>query len=849
MDIKNIRDKQIRDALMMASDVIDPNNRTSRDYGEDVKRWREERGKAGRKKNYNPWADPENMYTHPSEERHDPKDPLYHVSPEEFRKGAYGRGVYALRSGGRAGMATGGDPTDAYISSLYQNVMGRQADPEGQAFWRQQLEEGNLSQADILRNFAQSPEFQNLYKANPSQAVNTLYQTALGRAPDPTGLDFWTQQAQKGLDLGQIVSGFTESEEGQTVQDINKLYQDYFGNIATPDQIQSAQQYLNTEDWGSLIEKTFPVRDTSEEYDIASNKGGWKSIATPVPQSSEDLQAHFGPLEKQYNLPPGTLLGMMGAESTYGANQLNSKGYKGAFQFGGDAIREYNRAHPDAPLTSKNIYDWKKAADAAAWYAAQNADRFREKTGRDPLANELYNMHQQGFGGYTTIAANPKMKAVDALDKIMGRGKAIASIKYNLPPSLQGKVSFQDVTGEEFVEGWRESYKDKFKGPDNSGVQAISQYYGVQPDVILAGGTTTSDLSAGIDPALLGVGAGGSGAPVYIPGGGTGFVPGGGGTTGPADISGAGGDYTGGHGGGGTGHVGVGGGHFGTHTGTPHTTGGVHHVIHGGTNVGHPTGTHGVGSVSYLDSGGGYHPGGSFSDYAGSHGFGHSFVGQHHVPYNPIALPGAGGFSHGHHGGHGWAHPDWFNSSMHSGGEQSFFKSGGAVKEALRIARAAGGGAWTRKEGKNPEGGLNEKGRASLRAQGHDIKRPQPEGGARRDSFCARMKGMKAKLTSAETANDPDSRINKSLRKWNCADGGAIDDAIRTARKSGGEVWDKPRPKSLGKPDPLTSKEKSKAKRMAKAAGRPYPNLIDNMRAARADGGPINDALRIAKGR
>ena len=77
--------------------------------------------------------------------------------------------------------------------------------------------------------------------------------------------------------------------------------------------------------------------------------------------------------------------------------------------------------------------------------------------------------------------------------------------------------------------------------------------------------------------------------------------------------------------------------------------------------------------------------------------------------------------------------------------------------------------AWQRKEGKNPEGGLNAKGRASYnRETGGNLKRPQPEGGKRRDSFCARMKGMKKKLTSAETANDPDSRINKSLRAWNC---------------------------------------------------------------------------------
>jgi hypothetical protein len=76
--------------------------------------------------------------------------------------------------------------------------------------------------------------------------------------------------------------------------------------------------------------------------------------------------------------------------------------------------------------------------------------------------------------------------------------------------------------------------------------------------------------------------------------------------------------------------------------------------------------------------------------------------------------------------------------------------------------------AWQRKEGKNPAGGLNAKGRASAKAQGMDLKPPQPEGGARKKSFCARMEGMKKKLTSAKTANDPDSRINKSLRKWKC---------------------------------------------------------------------------------
>jgi len=85
-------------------------------------------------------------------------------------------------------------------------------------------------------------------------------------------------------------------------------------------------------------------------------------------------------------------------------------------------------------------------------------------------------------------------------------------------------------------------------------------------------------------------------------------------------------------------------------------------------------------------------------------------------------------------------------------------------------------GAWTRKEGKNPEGGLNERGRASLRAEGRDIKRPVSReeaqhsevAAARRRSFCSRMEGMRKHLTGAKAAKDPNSRINKSLRKWDC---------------------------------------------------------------------------------
>ena len=60
------------------------------------------------------------------------------------------------------------------------------------------------------------------------------------------------------------------------------------------------------------------------------------------------------------------------------------------------------------------------------------------------------------------------------------------------------------------------------------------------------------------------------------------------------------------------------------------------------------------------------------------------------------------------------------------------------------------------------------------------------------------------------------------------------DDTDFTQYAEGGEVWDKTRPKKLGAPKAMSGDKKAKAKAMAKAAGRPYPNLIDNMRAARS---------------
>jgi hypothetical protein len=82
--------------------------------------------------------------------------------------------------------------------------------------------------------------------------------------------------------------------------------------------------------------------------------------------------------------------------------------------------------------------------------------------------------------------------------------------------------------------------------------------------------------------------------------------------------------------------------------------------------------------------------------------------------------------------------------------------------------------AWQRKEGKNPAGGLNAKGRASAKKQGMNLKPPvsvaqakkSPKAAARRKSFCARSAGQMKKFPDA--AKDPNSRLRKARRKWDC---------------------------------------------------------------------------------
>jgi FMN phosphatase YigB (HAD superfamily) len=104
--------------------------------------------------------------------------------------------------------------------------------------------------------------------------------------------------------------------------------------------------------------------------------------------------------------------------------------------------------------------------------------------------------------------------------------------------------------------------------------------------------------------------------------------------------------------------------------------------------------------------------------------------------------------------------------------------------------------AWQKSSGKNKNGGLNKKGVASYRREHPGSKlqtavttkpsklKKGSKASKRRKSFCARMKGMKKSRTSAKTAHDPNSRINKSLRKWNCESVEQLYDVLQTLKEN-----------------------------------------------------------------
>ncbi|WP_421120414.1 DUF4214 domain-containing protein [Aquihabitans daechungensis] len=99
------------------------------------------------------------------------------------------------------------------VTRLYSAYFLRSPDDDGLEFWVNRSRNGTRLYA-ISSTFAASSEFVRRYGAlTNAEFAALVYQNVLGRAPDPTGLAYWTKQLDKGQTRGRMMVGFSESSE------------------------------------------------------------------------------------------------------------------------------------------------------------------------------------------------------------------------------------------------------------------------------------------------------------------------------------------------------------------------------------------------------------------------------------------------------------------------------------------------------------------------------------------------------------------------------------------------------------------------------------------------------------
>ena len=109
---------------------------------------------------------------------------------------------------------------------MYQQTLNRQPDPQGLASWVNGLKSGELSGANVARNFIFSQEFTNKNLSN-EQFLNVMYKAFFNRAPDPGGYSGWLAELESGKSREYVLAGFVNSQE------FNNLCQEYGINLGS----------------------------------------------------------------------------------------------------------------------------------------------------------------------------------------------------------------------------------------------------------------------------------------------------------------------------------------------------------------------------------------------------------------------------------------------------------------------------------------------------------------------------------------------------------------------------------------------------------------------------------------
>ena len=112
-------------------------------------------------------------------------------------------------------MSTAGEENNAEAYRLYQAALNRAPDATGLAFWSTALANG-ATPTQVAQDFISSPEFQQDYGALTGSAfVSQLYQNVLHRAADSAGLHYWTNALQTGTSEATVLVGFSDGLENR----------------------------------------------------------------------------------------------------------------------------------------------------------------------------------------------------------------------------------------------------------------------------------------------------------------------------------------------------------------------------------------------------------------------------------------------------------------------------------------------------------------------------------------------------------------------------------------------------------------------------------------------------------
>jgi Domain of unknown function (DUF4214) len=105
-----------------------------------------------------------------------------------------------------------GNPDNGgFVTLMYQNVLGRAPDPQGLAFWTNELNTGLQTRTTLMYSFIISAEFDNNIR-NPAYAL-LLYLGFLARDPDPGGYDYWLGVLRQGIPVPTVIASFVYSPE------------------------------------------------------------------------------------------------------------------------------------------------------------------------------------------------------------------------------------------------------------------------------------------------------------------------------------------------------------------------------------------------------------------------------------------------------------------------------------------------------------------------------------------------------------------------------------------------------------------------------------------------------------